>query len=464
VSVRAAGTPNPWLGIAILVVGLLTMLVVLRWITRRLRLHPEVSRKIAHVSLGLATLSFPWLFRSAWPVLLVCGLACATLLSLRYVPALRQGVGGVVNGVDRSSFGDLYFPVAAAGLYLLSHGDRVLFSVPLLTLAFADAVAALVGVTYGQLAFSGGEGKKSLEGSIAFFIVAFFTTHVPLLLFTRTGRAECLLIGLTFGVLVMLLEAIAWRGLDNLFIPFGGFLLLRVFLTLDARALIARLTLTLLLLALVFVMRKRRTLTDAAVLAGVLIGYIAWSVGGWPWLIPPLVLFLAYTLIWPRAAQLRERPHDMMAVFSVTGCGLLWLLLATALRLPALYYAYTLSFAANLCFIGVTWWRDYRRHTSLWRGIAASAAAAWAALFIPYVAVLAAMGRLSAHGAVHAVIALVPLVLGGAALCLVIPRDPRRAEQQFPWMRQALLSLAASAFGLLVLLGPSDAALGMIPR
>ena len=441
---------NPWVGITILVAGLLAMLAALRVLSRRLQLHAEVSRKIAHVSLGLATLSFPWLFRTAWPVLLVCGLACLTLLALRYVPALRSRVGHVVNGVDRTSFGDLYFPLAAVGLFLLARGDRVLYSLPILTLAFADAVAALVGIRYGHFRYAGAEGKKSLEGSIAFFLVAFLATHVPLLLFTRTGRTESLLIGLTFGVLVMLLEAVAWRGLDNLFIPFGGFLLLRAFLALDAAALVARLAITLGLLALVLVMRRKRTLSDAAVLAGVLVGYVAWSVGGWPWLIPPVVLFVAYTWIWPRAAALRQRPHDMVALFSVTGCGILWLLIATVFRIPQLYFAYTLSFAANLCFIGVSWWRGYLRHKALWRGVVLSAVAAWIAFFVPYLVVVAATGTLGGRPVMHSLLAVIPLLLGGAAMHVVIPRAP---HQQFPWMRQALLSLAASAFGLLVLLG-----------
>jgi phytol kinase len=445
--------PSAWIGIAILVAALLSMLALLRVASRRYGLHPELSRKLAHVGLGLATLTFPWLFDETWPVLLVAGLAVATLVSLRHVPALRSSVGGVVNGVDRASFGDLYFPIAGAGLFVLARGDKLLFSVPILTLAFADAVAALIGVAYGQYRYDDAEGgKKSLEGSIAFFLVAFLATHIPVLLFSSVGRAESLLIGLTFGMLVMLLEAVAWRGLDNLFIPFGGFLLLKAFLALDAAALVARLAVTTFLIVLVVAMRKRRTLSDSAVLAGVLIGYIAWSVGGWQWLVPPLILFVAYTVLWPRAAYLRDRPHDMIAVFSVTGCGILWLLLASVLREPALYYAYTLSFAANLCFIGISWWRQYRRHTARWRGVALSALSAWLTFFVPYVLVLSSRSTSLRPVLIDALVALAPLILSGAALLVVVPHRPNRPLTEFPWARQALLSLAASGLGLAAVL------------
>jgi phytol kinase len=435
---------NPWVGIALVVVLLLGMLALLRWVRARWAPHPELLRKMAHVGLGLASLSFPWLFDEAWPVVLIGALALTTLLALRYVPALRSGVGGVVNGVDRSSGGDLYFPVAATGLFLLARGDPVLFSVPILTLAFADAVAALVGVFYGRFRYDGAEGKKSLEGSAAFILVAFLATHVPLLLFTQTGRAESLLIGLTFGVLVMLLEAVAWRGLDNLFIPFGGFLLLRSSLALDAPALTVRLAITVAMLVLVLLLRKRRTLTDSAILGGVLVGYVAWSVGGWHWLLPPLVLFLAYTLLWPRSAQIRERPHDMVALVSVTSCGMLWLLLATVMRRPDFYYPYTLTFAANLCFIGITWWRDYRRSAAPWRGVVASAAVAWVAFLTPYIVVEGA-SRAALVAALHGFVAL---TVAGGFFTLVVPNLHNRPSRDFPWARQALLGLGASGLGL----------------
>jgi phytol kinase len=288
---------------------------------------------------------------------------------------------------------------------------------------------------------------KSVEGSLAFFIVAFMSTGAPLLLFTNTGRIEAVLIGLTFGVLVMLLEAIAWRGLDNLFIPFGGFLLLRAFLVLDAPALIARFLATVALLVLVITFRRKRTLDDYALVAGVLVGYVAWSAGGWRWLVPPCVLFAAYTVLWPRRAQLRERPHDMIAVFSVTATGMLWLLLSMVLRRSELYYPYTLAYSANLCFIGITWYRNMRRSASLFGAVGVSALVAWAAFFVPYVAVVG----LTEISVLESSLGLVPLLLGGLAFSIAVPDDRRRPSAEYPWTTQALVGLASSALGLALL-------------
>jgi phytol kinase len=156
------------------------------------------------------------------------------------------------------------------------------------------------------------------------------------------------------------------------------------------------------------------------------------------------VLFLLYTLLWPRTYQLRERPHDVTAVLSVTGCGMLWLLLATALDAPELYYPYTLTFAANLAFIGIGWLRDYRRRDTVWHAILVSAVMAWVALLVPYLlAVGATRTALS-----QAAIAILPLLLGGVAYVVAIPRRPHTApSRDFPWTRQAMLGLGASALG-----------------
>jgi phytol kinase len=438
-------TPGSPLVAAIAVVlALLGLLAGLRLLRQRIVLHPELARKLSHLGFGLIALTFPWIFHSALPVMVVSAIAIVSLLAMRYVPVLRASVGEAVHGVDRSSLGDLYFPVAVSGLFLLAKGDWVLYTLPLLTLTLADAVAALIGVSYGRFKYDGAEGRKSLEGSLAFFLVAFLAIHVPLLLFTRTGRAESLLIGLTFGALVTLLEAVAWRGLDNLFIPFGGFLLLRVFLALDAPALIARLIVTSAMLLVVLTLRRRRTLTDSAALAGVLVGFVAWSVGGWQWVVPPLILVGLYTIVWPRNRQVRDRPHDMVAVFSVTSTGLLWLLLSVVFARPAFYYPYTLAFAANLCFIGITWFRDYRRGASAVRAVAATAWTAWLVFLLPYVVV----GSMTRSILIDAVLAIVPLVIAGAMFVLAVPNVRNRTNIEFPWARQAMLGLGASALGL----------------
>jgi len=94
-------------------------------------------------------------------------------------------------------------------------------------LALADTAAALIGERYGRTQFHSAGGPKSLEGTIAFFFTAFFCVHIPVLLWSGAGRLETLLISVNLSVMVMLAEAAAWRGLDNLIIPLWGYMLLK---------------------------------------------------------------------------------------------------------------------------------------------------------------------------------------------------------------------------------------------
>jgi phytol kinase len=436
---------SPWVGIAVLVLSLLALLVLVRLLRSKFGLHPEVSRKANHVGLGLATLTFPILFDSVWPVAVLGLSTIAVLAALRWLPTVNAQFGGVVHGVERRGWGDFYFPIAATGLFVLARGDMILFGIPMLALALADAVAALVGVYYGRTQYETGEGRKSLEGSVAFFTVAFLATHIPLLLLTTTGRAESLLIGVIFGVLVMLVEAVSLRGTDNLFVPFGGFLLLDAFMQKTALELGAALLVLFLLLTLVLLLRKQRTMTDAAMLAGVLLGFVTWSVGGLLWLVPPLVVFLVYTALWPRRQTLQERPHDMVALASFAAAGLLWLLLGHVLRRPDFFYPYTISYAADLVFLGITWYRHTRPRLHPLAMVARSALTAWVAIFPVYVAVT----PLERVG-VSSIAALACLLAGGIGFSYIIP-FLRGTTMPFPWVTQSLVGVAVSALGLLLL-------------
>lgn len=443
---------NPWLGLAILVVALLAMLVVVRSLRARYDLHPETSRKLAHVGLGLAMLSCPLLFDRVWPVALLALLTMLVLAAMRWLPIVITHFRGVVGGVARKSAGDFYFPVAAALLFVVARGDWILFGVPILALTFADAVAALIGVRYGTIRYRTLEGAKSLEGSVAFFTVAFLATHVPLLLSGITGRAESLLIGLILGLIVMLLEAVSLGGTDNLLIPVGGYLLLSAFLRMGAFELAAVLAVAVLLLVLALVLRRRRTLSDTAMLAGVLVGFVVWSVAGWRWLLPPIALFTSYTALWPRRRLVRERPHQLDAVGATSAAGFAWLGLTYVVREPALlYYLYTLSFAAHLAFFGLRWLRFARPRLGALAAGVRGVVPAWLVLFVPYT--LASMDVPRATLLLRVAAAPVFLLLGALAFAWVVPAADFPETRPFPWWRQAVLGFATSALGIAAIVG-----------
>jgi phytol kinase len=332
---------------------------VLRLVQHVFAPHPEVVRKLMHVGMGLATLSFPWLFHDVWPVLLLAGLAMAALASVRLVRGLKSGLGTVLGGVARESLGEFYFTLSVAGLFWLTHGQAfrmALYSIPILVLTLADAVAALIGIRYGQHRYPTLDGQKSAEGSIAFFLVAFFGTHIPLLLGTEVGRAETLLIALALGVFVMMCEAIAWRGLDNLLIPIASYLMLKTYLGppgMEIRLLLLRVSALFGLLCVVWLWRRWTTLEGSAHFGAAIVGYLSLALGGWEWLLPPLTVFLTYAVLAPRETTSRQPTHNVDAVIATAAAGLIWLFLARVLERRDFYYPFVLAFAAQLAIIGL---------------------------------------------------------------------------------------------------------------
>jgi phytol kinase len=240
-----------WVGVVVVATFLLGALGLTYIAKRRCALAPEVSRKIMHLALGASALAFPWLFYSPWPAIAIAAMTVGVLAVLRS-GALGTDAGTVVHGIARRSEGDLYFPVAAAAAFVLARGDTLVYSVPLLTLTLADSVAAVVGRRYGRTRYPtlDHRARKSAEGSLAFFVVAFLTSYASLAIGGSLPTVAALLVAAVFAVHVTVVEAASWRGLDNLFVPVIGLLLLRRFLSMDARSLTTLLIVTIALLML----------------------------------------------------------------------------------------------------------------------------------------------------------------------------------------------------------------------
>jgi phytol kinase len=431
---------NPWVGIFAVLFVLGLLMAGLRFFQGRM--PGELSRKAVHMGMGIVCLAFPWIFHEIWPVVVLAILAVIGLGAVRLVPLLRREIGGVMGGVERRSLGEFYFPVAVAVVFVLSAGDTLLYVIPVLTLTVADSVGALVGTRYGTARYRTDEGLKSAEGSLAFFTAAFLSCHIPLLLFSETGRAECLLIGLTAGFVVMLLEAISWRGQDNLIIPIGMYFLLRLYLPLSPAELLLRLLLVIGLVVTVVLWRKKTTLSDSGILAGALSGYAVWAFGGWMWLFPPLLLFLVYVNLPAFSAE--GRPiQNLHAVTRVMAGGFLWMLLAYVFR-EDFFAPYFLCMAAHTGNIVSARLRVVRARYSMSRILAAG----WAipsALFCLLGVVGVYFGKLS-----PAAIALVPVAVA-LSLALFVPTWPVAhlpGQKLRIWFSETAVAFLASLVGL----------------
>ena len=337
-----------------------------------------------HIGSGLVALSLPWLFSEAWPVLVLTVLAAGGMLAIKYRPAFRNRVGAVTGSVARPTLGEVWFPLGAGLVFVLADGDKLLYSIPILILTFADASAALIGIFYGRFKYSTSEGPKTLEGSLFFFQTAFLSALIPILLFTSIGRAETLLIAMLMALLAMLLDALAWGGLDNLLIPVLSFLMLEAFVRLDAQTLLLQFVVTVLMIVFALIWRKRTTLNDSALMGTVFYGYVCWTLGGWVWVLPPLLLFLSYNLLSPPDVERSERPYSVQVMLGVGAVGLLWLVLADIFNAPVLIYPFVLSFATQLAMIGSSRYLAVTETLAPSLLVLRSALLSWAIYLLPF--------------------------------------------------------------------------------
>lgn len=438
---------SPWAGIAAVLAALVGLMLLLRYYRLKCQPHPEILRKLLHVGMGIVTLSFPWVFNETWPAWVLAAISVLLLAAAKIPGPLQQKLGGVVDGVARGSFGDIYFPISVALIFQFADRQPELYCIPILLLTLADAVAALIGIFYGHIHYAATDGQKSAEGSIAFFTVAFLSTHIPLLLFTNIGRAESLLLGITIGLLVMLIEAVAWKGLDNLLVPLGGYLLLTGYRSMDVHTLALLLASTVGWILFVFLMRRWSTLNDSALLGAALVGYLTVSLGGWTWVVPPLILYLGYTVLWPRKEQLHTRPHDVHAVAAVCVPGLLWLALARTYDHWDLYYPYTAFYAVQLAFIGVAYYREVQHKMVERILIPICAGKSWTAVFLPYLLI----NSFSVDSLLFTGVALIVVIGATMVLNIAIPRPDKYSIEKYPWMQQTIIGAAASALCLIPL-------------
>jgi phytol kinase len=224
-------TPLEGLGAIAVTAAILLGLILLA--ERSVGLPAEVLRKLVHLVTGSLSILLPWIFRDTWPVLVLAGVAAGGMIALRVFPTWLAWIreAGFARSLRLDSLGDVTFPLGIAGLFVLAHDDRVRYAIPLLVATYADAAAAVTGKQIGRNRFTPPfGGAKTVEGSLAFLVTAFACFVLPLTL--QAGALTPTLIAVSLGgaVLTTILEAVSWSGLDNLFLPFGtwGYLYLFV--------------------------------------------------------------------------------------------------------------------------------------------------------------------------------------------------------------------------------------------
>lgn len=325
---------------------LISVLAGMQKLGKALKVHAEVQRKIIHTGLGLYSLTFPVIFTQIWEVVTLCSAAIVILTLIRSVPALKEKLGSGLHSVDRLSLGEIFFAFSTGLLFYLSGDNVVLYILPMLILTLSDAAAALVGTGYAKSFFTIEDGKKSWEGTTFFFLTAWLLSMITLLLLSDIPREAVISAALIVALFGALIEAVSWKGLDNLFVPVGLFLLLQKLAFLPAAELAGISTSFLTVLALSAWLAGKLRLDVHAINTVITAAFFFWIVGGWANLAAPLAVFATYLYL-QRKENLTD---DLPVALSIISTALFWYVISTVFDYNT-YYVYNLSFGLHLMML-----------------------------------------------------------------------------------------------------------------
>ncbi len=288
------GSGKEWLAAGIVGAAFLFLLAVAEGWSRLGGAKPEWTRKLVHIGGGMVCLSFPWLFRSPWVVLIM-----ALLLSALFALGARTGWLHSLHRVARKTRGSEYYPLSIFLLFVIS-GDRPwLFLSSVLVLAVGDAFAALIGSRYGRLRYEVENEHKSVEGSLVFLLIAFTAMSLPMVLLADMPPVTAVLAALLVAVLVTGFEAISLGGADNLFVPLGVCVILSKITTKPVPEIVYQNLSLLLICGLVSLLVKRaRSFNVGGTVTFILFAYGTWSLGSELWALPVFIGFGAYMAVW----------------------------------------------------------------------------------------------------------------------------------------------------------------------
>jgi phytol kinase len=215
----------------VFLVSFISLLVFTELIYKRLEFKGEVTRKFAHFTATLSTVTFPYMFTDHWYVLALA----VFFFILLYISKRRTQLKSI-HDITRKSAGSYLLPAAVYLTFLISlkMGHRFYFILPVLVLAISDPVAGILGLNINKynhkIVFMGYEFQKTTLGSSSFFLSSFLISVIALYYHRMIFDVKTFWLALIIALVGTLVELFSWRGLDNLFIPMSVLLLLVIFL------------------------------------------------------------------------------------------------------------------------------------------------------------------------------------------------------------------------------------------
>ena len=324
---------NLW-GIIISMVYIFAILGLATLVAKFSKGASETSRKLVHILVGNWVFITP-LFTQLWAVLLVpFSFIIINSLSLKYK---------TFSAMERNddSLGTVYYAVSmfvlsGAGFLL---GWRTLPIIGLLTMAYGDGLAAVIGKRWGKRKPFSFAPEKTVAGTLTVAVTAFIVSAASILIFEKeqttanTGITAVIIISLSTAVIAAFSELIGKKGCDNLTLPIGSGLFATLCLQFGSLDLVIYLLIS---AAILFAAYRLHAITPDGMVAAILTALTLYALGGM-WLgISLLVFFILGSAVSRlknerkrRAEKIQEeggaRNWKQVLCNSLPACILIWL-------------------------------------------------------------------------------------------------------------------------------------------
>ncbi|QDZ41249.1 phosphatidate cytidylyltransferase [Euhalothece natronophila Z-M001] len=199
----------------IIVVAFLGGIVLFAELLNRLFFsEAELTRKVVHIGSGNVILFAWWLQIPAVIGISASAIAAVTALLSYFLPILPS-----INSVGRKSLGTFFYALSIGILVASFFPEKPYYAaIGILTMAWGDGLAALVGQNFGRHPYQVLGSKKSWEGSATMAGVSYLISFL-ILLFVFGNCWQIWLTSIIVSIFATAFEAISQWGIDNFTVP-----------------------------------------------------------------------------------------------------------------------------------------------------------------------------------------------------------------------------------------------------
>ncbi len=270
--------------------------VITEFLSLKEYIDKEISRKILHlVAVGCTAVSF-YVIENIFTLRIIAFAgAVFTFMSVKFNLFVS------IDKLERKSWGIFLFALAYFVFSMILPDKKNIAFVSLAILALSDSGAAIIGTLFPRGIYNLTRDKKSLSGSVTFFIVTFLILLISIR-FSIISFNQSILINflaiLSISLVLTLTEAISSYGFDNFYVPIISAILLFLFGADNSGAIILNFSIGILLSAIVAAFSyKVRFLTLSGSVATFLLAGFIFGFGSWQWSIPIMTFFILSSIL-----------------------------------------------------------------------------------------------------------------------------------------------------------------------